>query len=191
LMAAPIGDLTRLDAAVDAATAVAFVADEVGDRCGVLAFDSEVRRNLRPRRGAGDAVVRALFDLEPVRTESDYELAFRTVAGVKRSFVLVLTDLLEESAARPLVEAVPILARRHAVVVAGVSDPDLTAAVGQRPHSPHDVYAAAVALDVLGARSRVASRLRHAGASVVEAPPGRLGAACTMAYLTAKARARL
>ncbi|MGH2788093.1 MAG: DUF58 domain-containing protein [Actinomycetota bacterium] len=191
LMAAPIGDLTRLDAAVDAATAVAFVADEVGDRCGVLAFDSEVRRNLRPRRGAGDAVVRALFDLEPVRTESDYELAFRTVAGVKRSFVLVLTDLLEESAARPLVEAVPILARRHVVVVAGVADPDLTVAVGQRPSSPHDVYAAAVALDVLAARSRVAARLRHAGAGVVEAPPGRLGAACTMAYLTAKARARL
>jgi uncharacterized protein (DUF58 family) len=191
LMAAPIGNLTRLDAAIDAAAAVAFVADEVGDRCGVLAFDSQVRRNLRPRRAGGDAVVQALFDLEPVRKESDYELAFRTIGGVKRSFVLVLTDLLEESAARPLVDAVPILARRHAVVVASIADPDIVGVVGQRPRTPLDVYGAAVALDVLDARSRVASMLRHAGADVVEAPPGRLGAACVRAYLAAKARARL
>jgi uncharacterized protein (DUF58 family) len=191
LMAGPIGDLTRLDAAIDAATAVAVVADEVGDRCGVLAFDSQVRRHLRPRRAGGGDVVHALFDIEPVRTDSDYELAFRTVAGGKRSFVLVLTDLLEESAARPLVDAVPILARRHAVVVASVADPDLDETVTRRPRSPLDVYAAAVALDVLDARSRVASQLRHAGAEVVEAPARRLGAACVRAYLVAKARARL
>ncbi len=41
LMWAPIGDLTRLDAAMDAVTAIALVADVVGDRCGATAFDSE------------------------------------------------------------------------------------------------------------------------------------------------------
>ena len=34
---------------------------------------------------------------------------------MKRAFVLVLTDLLEETAARPLLDALPVLARRHAV----------------------------------------------------------------------------
>src|SRR5437588_6009535 len=52
LMAAPLGDRTRLDATVDAATAVALVADEVGDRAGVIAFDDRVRRRLPPARGA-------------------------------------------------------------------------------------------------------------------------------------------
>src|SRR5207244_1736077 len=56
LMAAPLGDRTRLDATVDAATAVALVADEVGDRAGVIAFDDRVRRRLPPARGGGDAV---------------------------------------------------------------------------------------------------------------------------------------
>ena len=50
LMAAPIGKLTRLDAAVDAVTAVAFVADDVGDRIGLVAFDREIRRRLTTRR---------------------------------------------------------------------------------------------------------------------------------------------
>jgi uncharacterized protein (DUF58 family) len=191
LMAAPLGDRTRLDATVDAATAVALVADEVGDRAGVIAFDDRVRRRLSPARGGGDAVVRAVFDLEPSAVDSDYELAFRTVGSGKRAFVLVLTDLLEETAAQPLVDAMPVLARRHAVVVAGVADPDLESMVRTPPGAPADVYAAAVALDVLDARARVAAQLRRGGADVVEASPELLPAACVGAYLRAKARARL
>ncbi|MGQ0802312.1 MAG: DUF58 domain-containing protein [Actinomycetota bacterium] len=192
LMAAPVGDRTRLDATIDAVAAVALVADEVGDRCGVVAFDDEVLRHLRPRRSGGDAVVRAVFDVEPSPVDSDYELAFRTVGGGKRAFVLVLTDLLEEAAAQPLVDAVPVLARRHAVVVASVADPDLEHAVNTPPSRPTDVYTAAVALDVLDARAKVAAQLRRSGAQdVVEAAPDSLAPACVGGYLRAKARARL
>jgi uncharacterized protein (DUF58 family) len=191
LMAAPLGDRTRLDVTVDTATAVALVADEVGDRAGVIAFDDRVRRRLPPARGGGDAVVRAVFDLEPSSVDSDYELAFRAVGSGKRAFVLVLTDLLEEAAAQPLVDAMPVLARRHAVVVASVADPDLERMVRARPSVPADVYSAAVALDVLDARARVAAQLRRGGADVVEAPPDLLPSACVGAYLRAKARARL
>jgi len=113
------------------------------------------------------------------------------VGGTKRALVLVLTDLLEETAAGPLVEAVPVLARKHAVVVASTSDPDLEAAVSTSPSSPLDVYTAAVAVEVLEARARVAHLLRRAGAEVIEAAPSRLGAACVGAYLRMKARARL
>jgi len=191
LMAAPLGELTRLDAAVDAVTAVALVADELGDRCGTVAFDSEVRRHVRPRRDGGRAVVRALFDVEPAAVESDYELAFRIAEGAKRSFVLVLTDLLEASAAESLVEAVPVLAKRHEVVVASVADEDLRQAVTTPPERELDVYAAAAAVDVLAAREEAATLVRRAGASVIESPPGELGPACVRAYLRAKARARL
>ncbi len=191
LMAAPLGDRTRLDATVDTATAVALVADEVGDRAGVIAFDDRVRRRLPPARGGGDAVVRAIFDVEPTTVDSDYELAFRAVGSGKRAFVLVLTDLLEDAAAQPLLDAMPVLARRHAVVVAGVTDPDLEQMVHAPPRAPADVYATAVALDVLDARARVAAQLRRAGADVVEARPDLLPTACVGAYLRAKARARL
>lgn len=192
LMAAPLGgDRTRLDAALDAVAAVAMVADVVGDRVGVVAFDRAVRRHVRPRRHGSDAVVAAVYDLEPTDTESDYELAFRTVAGSKRSLVLVLTDLLEESAAKPLVAAAPVLARKHAVVVAGSTDPDLAALLSAPPAVAHDAYAAAVAVDVLEARRRAAARLEGTGVSVLEAAPGELPAACVSAYLRLKARARL
>jgi len=191
LMAAPIDDHTRLDVALDAVAAVAAVANVVGDRCGAVAFDSKILRRVPPHRAGGDDVVRALFDLEPSGVDSDYELAFRSVSGGKRSLVFVFTDLLEDAAARPLVEAVPVIARRHAVMVATASDPDLDAVVSTTPDTERDVYAMSVALDVLNARRRVVTELRHAGANVVEAAPGHLGSACVAAYLRAKARARL
>jgi uncharacterized protein (DUF58 family) len=192
LMWAPLDErTTRLDACVDAITMVALVADELGDRCGVTVFDRELRRRLAPRRNGGRAVVRAILDMEPREFDSDHDLAFRTVGRAKRALVLVCTDLVDEAAARSLVDAMPVLARRHAVVVASVQDPDLDAAVRKQPVSAHDVYAAAVAIDVLEARRRVVARLRHAGATVVEAPAPALGEACVRAYLQLKARARL
>ena len=192
LMAAPLsGGATRLDAAVDAATAVGLVADELGDRCGTVAFDGVVRRRLAPRRRGGDALVRAVFDLQPAPVDSDYELAFRTIASSKRALVIVFTDLIEEVAARSLVMAVPVLARRHEVVVAGVVDPDLDAALGTRPARELDVYRAAAALDMLAARERAAARVRGAGAKVLETAPPALARACVGAYLSAKARARI
>jgi uncharacterized protein (DUF58 family) len=191
LMAAPLADRTRLDAAVDAAVAVALVADVVGDRVGAVAFGARIRRRIVPRRAGGDAVVRALFDLEPEPEEPDYELAFRTVEGAKRSLIIVFCDLLEETAARPLIDAVPVLARRHAVVVATVRDPDLDALIAAPPQRPRDVFASGVALDVLAARAAVVHRLEATGATVVEASAGALGAACVRAYLRAKAGARL
>ncbi len=191
LMGAPLAGGTRLDIAVDAVAAIAAVADELGDRCGLIAFDAEIRRHVRPSRRAARDVVAALFDLEPTRVDSDYALAFHRIGGSKRAFVLVLTDLLEPSAARPLIDAVPILARRHHVVVAGATDSDLQRLVSASPASALAVYRAVAASEVLGAREQVVTALRSAGATVVEAPPERLGAACVQAYLRAKARARL
>jgi uncharacterized protein (DUF58 family) len=90
-----------------------------------------------------------------------------------------------------LLDAMPVLTRRHAVAIASARDIDVVGRLAKEPQAPFDVYAAAVALDVLASRARVTNALRRAGAAVVEADPRRLGHACVEAYLTLKARARL
>ena len=191
LMAAPFGDRTRLDAAVDAVAAVASVATEMDDRCGVVAFDARITRRVSPARRNARAVVEAIHDIEPASIDSDYDLAFRTIGGGKRALVLVLTDIIEEGAARPLLDAIPVLTRRHEVIVAGAADPELQALISTAPRGPLDAYRTTVAVDLLEARTRVAARLRGSGAQVIEARPEALGAACVRAYLRAKARARV
>jgi uncharacterized protein (DUF58 family) len=180
---------TVLDATLDAVAAVALVADDAGDRCGTIAFDRELRVELRPRRAGGAVVVRALHDLEPRLVDSDYEAAFRRVEGSKRAFVLILTDLLEPVAVRSLADAVPVLARRHAVVVASPADPALRAMAAAPPADADDVARVVAAAAVEEARGAAAARVRAAGAGVVEAPPAALARACVAAYLRAKSRA--
>jgi uncharacterized protein (DUF58 family) len=191
LMAAPIADRTRLDAAIDAFVAVAFVADEVGDRVGTIVFTDRIVREVAPRRRGADAVVRALFDVEPELTDAAYDLAFRSVGGGKRSLVVVATDLLDNAAASELLRAIPVLTRRHAVMVLSVTDPEIEDLATARPQRVGDVYRAAAATDLLAPRAGIVRRLEAAGAFVVEARPEHLAEAAVRSYLRAKVRARI
>jgi uncharacterized protein (DUF58 family) len=191
LMASPIGTVSRLDVALDAVATLAVAAEDAGDRVGALSFAAAVSRQLPPRRRGAEAVVRSLFDLEPTEVESDYERAFIALGRHKRALIALFTDLVDESASRSLLAASSVLTRHHAVLIATCRDPDLTAAVADRPHDVRDVMRSAVALDILESHHRAASLLRSMGATVVEAAPEKLGAACVHAYLVLKQRARL
>jgi uncharacterized protein (DUF58 family) len=191
LMASPIGDLTRLDIALDAVAVLAVAAEESGDRVGTLAFETKVSRHLPPGRRNADAIVRALFDLEPTEVESDYERAFYAVGRQKRALVVLFTDIVDEAAARTLISAVPILMRHHAVLIASCSDPDLASAVSTPPDDVRGVMRAAVAVDLEAGKARSIALLRSLGADVVEATPQSLGPACVRSYLRLKQRARL
>lgn len=184
LMAASLGTGTVLDAALDGVTVIALAVDELGDRFGAIAFDDGVRRSLTPRHLGGSDAVERLFDLQTRPVDSDFERAFARLGRSRRALVFVHTDLVDEFAARSLLAGVAALVRRHAVVVASASDPELEATAA----SDEDPASRLVALDVLAARREATVRLRHAGAQVLEAPAGQLAARCLQTYVTAKRR---
>jgi len=189
LMTAPVGVHTRLDVAVDAAAAIAYTADALGDRCGAIAFAGTVQRALPPRRRGARAVVETIHDLEPNPVESNYELAFRTTAQAKRSLVVVFTDLFEEMAAAPLLDALPLLSLTHAVVVAYVRDDDLRTAVIDPGDDRSGPYRSVVALDALRTHRGAVERLRHRGVTVIEGTAESLPEVAVGAYLDLKQRA--
>ena len=174
--------MTILDAGLDAAAALAFVADELGDRSGAVAFDDEVRAALPPRRAGGQAVVRALFDLEPRPLDSDYELAFRRAEGSKRALVVVFCDLLEETAARPLVRAVPgahppprgrgrqpVATPRSSALAAAAGDDPLTPRARRSPATSSTPAPAPPRRS--GPPARACSRRRRTGCPRRSSPP--------------------
>jgi uncharacterized protein (DUF58 family) len=191
LMVSPVAGATRLDIALDALAVLAAAADDAGDRVGAVAFAGDVLRQLEPRRRGAEQVVRALFDLEPSEIESDYDRAFQSVAGRKRALVALFTDLVDAAAARTLLSVLPVLARRHVVMVVSCADLDLQAAVTAEPNDLRDVLRASVSLDLLAARRRTIGLLQRMGAVVVEADPTSLGPACATAYAGIKSAGRL
>jgi uncharacterized protein (DUF58 family) len=195
-MAGRVDGVPRVEHAMDAVMALTAVATGLGDRCGLVAFDREVRSVVAPRHGARQLsrVVEALYDLEPALVESAYAGAFtETLARFRRrTMLVVLTDLAEHSVMEWLLPALPLIVRDHLVVVAGVVDPDVV-----RWSSPgHDedtssAYRRAAAVGALAERERVVARLRGFGVTVVDARPGQLAPALADAYLDIKATGRL
>lgn len=191
LMSAPIGTATRMDIALDALSVLAVAAEHADDRVGVVAFGTTILRYLAPRRRGAEPVMRAVFDLEPREIESDYELAFAAVGSAKRALVTLFTDLMDEAATSSLLEALPVLTRRHAVMAVTCIDADLIEAADQPPTFLHDVLRQAAAVDLLDRTARSVDLMRRMGAIVVQATPSDLGAASVDGYLRLKRRARL
>jgi len=195
VMAGRVDGVPRVEHAVDAVMMLTAVATGLGDRCGVVAFDREVRAAVPP--GAGRAqlgrVIDALYVLEPVLAESDYAGAFtETLARFRRRTMLVLlTDLVAPAVEEWLIPALPLLVREHLVVVASVRDPDVARWARGGAGDITGVYRQAAAVSALDARRRTIARLRGLGVTVVDARPGRLAAELADTYLSAKAIGRL
>jgi len=194
-MAGQVDDVPRLDHAMDAVMMLTAVATRLGDRAGLVAFDQDVRAIVGPghARGQLSRVTEAMYTLEPRLVESDYRRTFaQTLSRFRRRALLVLlTELAEAPVAESLLPALPLVARDHLVVVAGIRDPCVDEWAAAVPANAGEAYRKAAAVDALDVRRRTVARLRGLGATVVDAPPGRLAPELADAYLHLKATGRL
>ncbi|MBZ2407990.1 DUF58 domain-containing protein [Streptomyces sp. L06] len=189
-----VGDAPRLDAAMDAALLLAALAARAGDRVDLLAFDRELRAQVRgkPAPQLLPALVDGLASLEPRLVETDTRgLAAEILRSTPRRALVVLLTTLD---ATPVEEGLlPVLGRltdRHTLLVASVADPRLAEMATARG-TVEKVYQAAAAHKAQAERDRTAGLLRRRGVTVVDAPPAELASALADAYLSAKAAGKL
>jgi uncharacterized protein (DUF58 family) len=194
-MAGRVEGVPRLDHAMDAVMMLTAVATRLGDRAGLVAFDSEVRAAVSPghARDQLSRVTGAMYALQPRLVESDYRGAFAEtlLRFRRRAMLVVLTELAEQAVAETLLPALPLIARNHLVLVASVGDPRVEGWARSTPAEAGAAYRKAAATASLEARRRTVARLRGLGAVVVDAHPGRLAAELADAYLRVKATGRL
>ncbi|MCX5391043.1 DUF58 domain-containing protein [Streptomyces sp. NBC_00094] len=189
-----VGDVPRLDAAMDAALLLTALASRAGDRVDLLAYDRRLRAQVQGRT-AGDvlpAVVDALAPLEPELVETDARgLAATALSRApRRSLIVLLTALDAAPIEEGLLPVLPQLTQRHTVLVASVADPRTSAMAATRG-TLEGVYEAAAATQTQSQRARTADQLRRHGVTVVDATPDALAPALADAYLALKAAGRL
>lgn len=195
LMAAQVGGVPRIEHAMDAAIMLGHIATHLGDKAGMVAFDAVVRAIVPPARRHDQTtqLTEAMYDLEPVLLESDYQGAFSAMLARfrRRSLIVVLSDLSEQSVGDTLLPALPLILRHHVVLVGAVRDPEVVGWAVSVPEDAGQAYRKAAAVSALAERDRIAARLRGMGVTVVDAPPGRLAARLADAYLAIKSTGRL
>ncbi|QBI52744.1 DUF58 domain-containing protein [Streptomonospora litoralis] len=190
-----VGDVPRLDHAMDAALLLAALAGKAGDRVDLLAYDRRVRAQVRSH-GRGSRIpqiVQAMAPLEAELVESDTAGLVATILGGHsrtRQLVVLLTDLNAAALEEGLLPRLPSLTSRHLLMVAAVGDPRVTEMAAERG-SGRAVYEAAAAERTLGERSRITAELRRHGVEVVDADPEHIAPALADAYISLKAQGRL
>ncbi|MFD3947693.1 DUF58 domain-containing protein [Streptomyces sp. NPDC058579] len=189
-----VGDVPRLDAAMDAALLLTALASRAGDRVDLLAHDRRLRAQVQGR-SAGDvlpAVVNALAPLEPELVETDARALAATALSraPRRSLLVLLTSLDAAPIEEGLLPVLPQLTQRHTVLLASVADPRTDEMTTHRG-TIDGVYEAAAATQAQAQRHRTADQLRRHGVTVVDATPENLAPALADAYLALKAAGRL
>jgi uncharacterized protein (DUF58 family) len=188
LMAARVGDSSKLDHALNCATALARASREFADRVGFLAFDSELRAFVRPRSGpaAIGAIVEAAVRLATTPVEPDYRVLVQTLARHqrKRALVVVLTDFVEGSASRELAAYLAVLARRHAVLLVAMRDRILGELDERRPEISRAGLYRRLALQDLGVeREEAIAGIARMGAQTLDLDAARITAPVLNRYL--------
>ena len=192
--AARIDNEPRIDTAFESALLLGALASSAGDRVDLLVFDRRVRARVQGATGA-ELLSRMVSSMAPVDPEL-IEMDWTAVPGLVRSItsqhalVVLATTIDAPGASRGLLSVLPQLSRKHTVVVASVTDPDVTDATRTRLTTA-DVYRAAAAERALLDQARVAAAIRQLGGEVVTGAPQDLPPALADAYIALKAAGRL
>ncbi len=192
--AARIGDEPRLDAAMDAALLLAALASRAGDRVDLLLHDRRVvgRVEGASRTDLLQRMVDVMAPVEPALVEPDWSMVAAQVRArlSRRSLVVLLTPLEAGSVDSGLLPVLGQLSRRHTVVVASVSDPELEEMASRRGDAAAVYDAAAAARARLDAET-LTGWVGRLGVEVVRGDPDTLPPALADRYLALKAAGRL
>jgi uncharacterized protein (DUF58 family) len=195
LMTAPAGELTKLDHAVNAALLLGWLAQQQGDRVGLVAFTDQVDSFLAPQRGPTQVnrLNEALYGVRAQYVEPDFQEAFGQVARrvSRRSLVVVLTDVLDPGASRELVGQALWLSARHLVLIVAMEDPALISSRDAPIDRSARAYEWAAAEELLASRRQSFEVLRRGGVLGLDVPAGKLSPALVERYLELKERALL
>ncbi len=195
LMRPPIGELAKLDYAINAALLASYVATLRGDQVGLLTFADEVGVYLAPAKGRSQfySMLELLYNVRSEPVEADYgrALGYLGVKNKRRSLIVIFTDLVTLDAAQPLIAYTARLALRHLPLVVTMHDPHIAAMARAPASSAAAVYERAVAERLVDERRVILDTLNRAGVLTLDVEADKLSIAVINKYLELKSRSRL
>lgn len=195
LMTGRIENETKFDTAVQAALALMSAAARGGDNVGILVFGRRIKKFLPPKKGTEqfEGVLEALHDVQPEMVEPSYPRAFQFIsANVKRrSFIVILTDLVDEEGSKELLTSLKLLRPRHLPLVVTIGDRDLQMVVQDEPNSARSLFTQSVAEEILFQRETALKNVETQGGLALDVTRRTLAPSLLETYLRVKERGLL
>ena len=189
-MCEPVAGMPRIDRAVSAALATAYVALKGGDRVALFGFAArpEVSTPFIADSREFHRLQAAAAALDYHAQEPNFTLALATLASrlQRRSLIVVFSDFTDPTSAELMIESIGRLVARHVVLFVTMTDDELGEMATAAPDDMQALAMAVTADSLLRQRALVTRRLKQIGVDVIEAPHGQIGTRLIDAYLAIK-----
>jgi uncharacterized protein (DUF58 family) len=189
-MCEPIAGMPRIDRAVSAALATAYVALKGGDRVALFGFAArpEVSTPFVSDSREFHRLQSAAAGLDYHAQEPNFTLALATLAGrlQRRSLIVIFSEFTDPTSAELMIESIGRLVSRHVVLFVTMADKELEEIAVAEPANMQALAMSVTADSLLRQRALVTRRLKQLGVDVVEAPYAQIGPRLIDAYLAIK-----
>jgi uncharacterized protein (DUF58 family) len=195
MMRSPVGEVAKMDYAINAVLLLAYVAAQKGDRIALLTFADRVETYVAPQGGKVQfqRMLEQLYAVEGQPIEPDYHAAFSYFAAHqhKRGLVLVFTDLTGSITTEALIAQMTRLRRRHLPLLVTLGDPTVQKLARQAITDSASLYQRTAAEQLLDERQLTLDRLRQRGIQTLDVPADELSVAVINRYLAIKEQMQL
>ncbi len=190
VMNSEINFIKKLDYAVNSAFLLTDFAIRKGDNVGLMVFDSEVKRFVRPGKGMAhfQLIAENLYNVEENFVSADYKgsLIYLNQNHKRRSLLCIFTELFNSDEAIYLVSALKSLARNHIPLVITIKDTRIEEMMDKGVKEVEDTFLKASAIKLLEERDRIKRIFSESGIAAIDVPPDKLSVEVLNRYLTMK-----
>jgi uncharacterized protein (DUF58 family) len=192
LLRARVGELSKLDLAVNAALSLAQIALYSGDRVGVLVYGRNIQQRVPLGRGLSHmrVILEALASAHEEPAEADHLRAAAALLQMQkqRSLIIWVTDLADTSMTPEVIESASRVLSKHLLLFSVIAQTDLLALANHYPEDAEEMFEVAAAQELVHRRETLISRVRNKGALALEISPNKLTTALVNQYLRVKER---
>jgi len=192
LMRARVGELSKLDLAVNAALSLAQIALYSGDRVGLLVYGRNIQQRIGLGRGLSHmrAIIESLASAHEEVAEADHLRAASVLLQLQRQRALIIwvTDLADTSMTPEVIESASRILSKHLLLFTVIAQTDLDQLAAHTPQSVEELYEVSAAQEMVHRRETLIGKVRNQGALALEIAPSRLTTTLVNQYLEVKER---
>lgn len=190
VMNSEINYIKKLDYAINSSFLLADIATKKGDNTGLMVFDSDIRRFIKPGKGPYQfqLIADSLYNIEENLVTADYKgaLAYLDEHQMRRSLLCIFTELFNKDEALELISALKGIARRHIPLVITIKDMRLYDMARGELADADDLFNKSAAIRLTEEREKIREVFRDAGVPCIDVPPDRLSIETVNRYLSMK-----
>ncbi len=186
------GKYPKFEYALNATLMLSYLCQRFGDKVGLCLFAENIKNFIPIKHGKSqiNRIIETLYKVEPGMIFVDYiELVkYLALKNIKRSLIIIFTDLFDEEQSRHILASIPLLRPRHVVLCVSLKDSALRERLHADISTTDDTFKYIASYELSKERDLMAKKLIDKGILVLDEEANNLSVSLINKYIDIKSR---